>query len=296
MKIALTVLSAVAVLAAMAGGFFLFVPPPAQLNMVDYFTPDDGRVAQVVQGAAYGTAPRQQLDIWAPRGRGTAELPVVVFFYGGGWHDGDRGSYGFAGRAFASQGFIAVVPDYRLVPQVRFPTFVEDGALAVKWVRDHIAEFGGDPARITLAGHSAGAYNAAMLALDPQFLQRAGVDPKVVRAAALLAGPFDFFPFKGAAARNAFGAWPKPATTQPINHARADAPPLLLMQGTADDTVLPHNATSLAARLRALKVAVEVRLYQAKGHNDVVMGLSKPFRGRAPTLADSVAFLKAHSR
>jgi acetyl esterase/lipase len=93
---------------------------------------------------------------------------VIVFFYGGGWHAGERGDYGFAAAAFAAQGFIAVIPDYRLVPEVRYPEFLEDGALALHWVVAHIAEYGGDPGKICVAGHSAGAYIAAMLALDPR--------------------------------------------------------------------------------------------------------------------------------
>lgn len=283
-------------LIAAIGAFFLLVSPPGQLNAIDRMMAGAGGATQTGKGIAYGTAPRQRLDVWAPGGPQAAKLPVVVFLYGGGWRAGDRASYGFAGRAFANQGFVAVVPDYRLVPAVRFPVFVEDCALAVKWTRDHVAEFGGDPRRITLAGHSAGAYNAAMLALDRHFLRDVGVDPRIVRAAALLAGPYNFAPFDGATARNAFGAWPDVAETQPISFARADAPPLLLMQGTGDDTVKPHNASDLGNKLRGLGAPVTVRLYPGKSHNDLVMGLSAPFRGNAPSLADSVAFLKAHSR
>ncbi len=296
MNIRLAAIATAAALLAAFGAFYFLVPPPAQLNMIDWITPGETNVTQVAEAVAYGPAARQQLDVWAPASRSAEKLPVVVFFYGGGWHDGDRGSYAFAGRAFANQGFVAVVPDYRLVPGVRFPTFVQDCALAVKWARDHAAEFGGDPARISLAGHSAGAYNAAMLALDAHFLRDVGVDPKVVRAAALLAGPYNFAPFDAGAAQNAFGAWPNVAQTQPISFARRDAPPLLLMQGTGDDTVKPHNTTDLAARLKSVGAQVVLRLYPGKSHNDLVIGLSKPFRTNAPTLADSVVFLKLHSQ
>ena len=164
--------------------------------------------------------------MWVPQARRRgAPLPVVVFFYGGGWVAGERADYGFVGRAFAAQGFVAIIPDYRLVPQVRFPSFVEDGAQAVKWARDHAAEYGGDPAKITLAGHSAGSYIAAMLALDRHYLSQAGVDPSVVRAAALLSGPYDFYPFTEQRGRDALGHWPRPRETQPISFVRRDAPP-----------------------------------------------------------------------
>lgn len=271
--------------------------PAGLLTGIDRLTPG-GEGRRVASGVPFGPDPRLKLDVWAPERRpvqGT-RLPVVVFFYGGGWVAGSRQDYGFAGAAFASKGFVTIVPDYRLVPHVRFPTFVEDGALAIKWTRDHAAEFGGDPTRITVSGHSAGAYNAAMLALDPHFLHKVGVDPKTIRAAALLAGPYDFLPFTEQRGRDALGAWPRPEETQPIHFARADAPPLLLAAGTADTIVNPRNSEALAAKLRRLGATVELRLYPGKSHVDLAKSLSKPFRGATPALADSAAFLEAHSR
>ena len=217
---------------------------------------------------------------------------MVVFFYGGGWVDGSRGDYAFAGRAFAAQGFVTVVADYRLVPQVRFPAFVQDGALAVKWVRDNIATYGGDPSRIALSGHSAGAYIAAMLALDTRFLANVGVDPVIVRGAALLSGPYDFYPFTEARGRDALGAWPRPTETQPITFARADAPPMLLMHGTADVVVRPYNSEKLATKLAALGAPVDLKLYPGKSHTDTIKSLSPAFRGSTPALADALAFLR----
>ena len=201
-----------------------------------------------------------------------------------------------AGRAFAAQGFVAIVADYRLVPQVRFPGFVQDGALAVKWARDNAALHGGDPKRISLAGHSAGSHIAAMLSLDRHYLRDAGVDPGVIRAAALLSGPYDFYPFTEPRGRDAMGNWPRPAETQPISFARADAPPMLLIHGTADTVVRPHNSERLAAKLRQLGAPVTLRLYPGKSHIDTIKSLSPTFRGATPALADSLVFLRANSR
>ena len=269
--------------------------PAGLLNGVSRIS-GDGDTRLVVRGAAFGPLKRHRLDLWAPARRSAAPLPVVVFFYGGGWVSGDRRDYGFAGRAFAARGFLAIVADYRLVPQVRFPAFLEDGALAVRWARHHVAAHGGDPARISLAGHSAGAYQAAMLALDPHYLQGAEVDPGIVRAAALLAAPTDFHPFTEARGRDALGHWPRPAETQPISFARADAPPLLLMHGTADTVVRPSNSERLAARLKRLGAPVELRLYPGKDHVDLLKSLSPAFRSTTPALADSVTFLMDNSR
>ena len=280
---------------AAVGALALFGCSPAGfLNGASRLAGDPARLA--TNGASYGSLPRQKLDVWMPRNSAAAPLPVVVFFYGGGWVSGERGDYGFAGRAFASQGFVAIVPDYRLVPHARFPAFVQDGALAVKWARDHAARYGGDPNRITLSGHSAGAYIGAMLALDGHYLADVGVDPKTIRAAALLAGPYDFYPFTEARGRDALGAWPKPAETQPITFASPDAPPMLLMAGTSDRVVQPRNSKALAAALAKAGATVELKLYKGQSHVDLAKSLSPLFRGSNPALADSVAFLKAHSQ
>lgn len=269
--------------------------PAGLLTSFDRLTSTDN-ARRVAEGVAYGSDARQKLDVWAPRQRSGQALPVVIFFYGGGWNSGSRGDYGFAGAAYAGKGFIAVIPDYRLVPQVRYPAFVEDGASAVKWTRDHIASYGGDPHRITLAGHSAGAYIAAMLTLDQAFLRNAGVDSKVVRAAALLSGPYDFYPFTEARGQNAFGGWPKPLETQPITYARTDAPPLFLAHGGADSIVYPRNSIALAKKLQQLGSPVTLRIYPGASHVDLAASLAGPFRHRLPVLAESAAFLQQHSR
>ena len=269
--------------------------PAALLNGISRVS-GDSNTRLAVRGAAYGPLARNKLDVWVPATAPATPLPVIVFFYGGGWVSGDRGDYGFAGRAFAAQGFVTIVADYRLVPQVRFPAFLEDGALAVKWARDHVAKYGGDPKRISLAGHSAGAYQASMLTLDRHYLTDVGVDPKIVRAAASLSGPADFYPFTEIRGRDALGGWPRPLETQPISFARSDAPPMLLMHGTKDTIVRPYNSERLSAKLKALGAPVELRQYQGKSHTDLIKSLSPTFRGTTPALADSVAFLRANSR
>lgn len=268
--------------------------PAGLLTSFDQLTSgkDSRRVAAAIP---YGSDDRQKLDIWAPRNAASDKLPVVVFFYGGGWNEGARGDYGFAGAAYASQGFIAVVPDYRLVPQVRFPAFVQDGALSIRWVLDNIERYGGDPERITIAGHSAGAHIGAMLALDARYLAAAGVRPGTVKAAALLAGPYDFLPLNESRGRNAFGAWPRPEETQPISFASASAPPIFLAHGSNDRVVLARNSRRLAERLQQAGATVELRIYQGASHVDLASSLAGPFRGKTPVLAESSAFLREQS-
>lgn len=264
--------------------------PPGALTALDGVTPGEGG-SRVGSGLAFGTH-AQRLDVWRRGAMPHAPLPVMIFFYGGGWVKGDREAYGFAARAYASRGFVVVVPDYRKVPQVRFPAFVEDGAEAVRWTHDHIAEYGGDPNRIAISGHSAGAYTVAMLALDPQWLAAQKLPANTIKAAVGLSGPYDFYPFTGRAIA-ALGQWPRPEETQPITFARADAPPMLLITGTTDTTVRPKNARNLAARLKAVGARFEEKEYIGLGHEDVAMALSRTFRGKAPVLDDSSAFVKA---
>ena len=266
--------------------------PVALLNTIDRLTPGRGdRARRVASGVRYGPHARHHLDVWAPSHPDSARLPVVVFFYGGGWHAGERGDYGFAAAAFAGQGFLAVVPDYRLVPEARYPAFLEDAALALRWVVSHVAEYGGDPAKISVAGHSAGAYIAAMLALDPRWLAAVQLPPETIRSGVLLSGPFDFAPFREWRGRATFGLYPDPAATQPINHVRPDAPPLLLQHGSSDRLVYAKNSRSLDAALTRVGAPHELIVYKGCDHAGTAVALSRPFRHRHPVLADAVKFL-----
>lgn len=277
----------------LAAAVYFMVSPPKLLSVLDWAAGGGRGTERVATGVAFGTQ-GQRLDVWAPAAPAAkgARRPVVIWWHGGGWVKGDRDAYAFAGRAFASRGFVVVIPDYRKVPGVRFPAFLQDGAEAVRWTRDNVARFGGYPDRIAFAGHSAGAHTAVMLALDKRWLAAVGMDPTIVKAAIGLSGPYDFYPFDKKRSIDAMSYWPRPLETQPIHFARADAPPLLLVTSTADTQVRPKNAINLAARLKRLGAPVELRNHEGLSHEEVVMALSKPFRGKAPVLEESVTFLE----
>lgn len=272
------------------GSVLAFTSPPRLLSHYDRLTGGTKGARLVVEGVPFGSH-GQELDVWTPDRMTRAPLPVVIFWYGGGWAKGDRTSYAFAGRALARAGFIVVIPDYRKVPQVHFPAFLDDGAEAVAWVQANIAQHGGDPARVAVMGHSAGAYQAVMLALDAKRLEAVGVAPGFIKAGVGLSGPYDFYPFDKPRSIAAFSQWPRPEETQPITYARADAPPLLLVTSDGDETVRPRNANNLGAKLRGLGATAEVTNYGPLDHEEVVMALSVPFRQKGPVLADAVAFL-----
>lgn len=246
---------------------------------------------RIARDLAYGGHARQQLDLYAPRGRSDAagRLPVIAFFYGGSWASGVRQGYGFVGRALAARGFLVAVADYRLVPEVRFPAFVEDAAKAVRWLIDHAADHAGDPQRLVLMGHSAGAYNAAMAALDPQWL---GAERSRIKGLIGLAGPYDFLPLSGPVTRAAFGQARDLEATQPVNFVSAGAPPMLLLHGGEDRTVQPRNSKALAKAVAAAGGEARLKLYPQLGHVAILTALALPFRYRAPVLADAVAFAR----
>jgi acetyl esterase/lipase len=245
---------------------------------------------------AYGPLPREMLDVYEPHHAGLGKKRIVIFFYGGYWKVGSKDDYRFVGQALSSEDFIAVLPDYRLYPSVIFPAFVQDGALAVKWVHDNAQRLGGDPDHIYLMGHSAGAHIAALLTLDPKYLRSVGLDRGVIRGFAGLSGPYDFK--IGPELRPAFGM---PPTTGPVNpdiepihFVDGKEPPMLLLQGGNDHTVEPGNTTRLADKIRAAGGQVTAIIYPGRSHVDLALSLSIPFRWIAPALRDSAAFFRSH--
>ncbi|MES2944742.1 MAG: alpha/beta hydrolase [Pseudomonadota bacterium] len=247
-------------------------------------------------GLAYGPDVRQKLDVYRPKNQLTGRAAaMVVFFYGGSWSMGDRADYRFVGEALASAGIVAVVADYRLSPQVRYPVFVQDSALAVRWAFDHAAEFGTSPERIFVMGHSAGAYNAAMIALDKRWLAAVGLTPSRLAGWIGLAGPYDFLPIVDPKTRVAF-EWPAtPADSQPVNHlaeVSPSYPPALLLAPVEDKAVDPQRSTmALAEGLRHRGVRVESELFASVSHVTLLASMASVLRARAPVLERVTAFV-----
>lgn len=261
---------------------------PSQLAVINALLPKDSGSRLVRRDIAYGPDVRHKLDIYAPRS--TAEQrPVVFFIHGGGWERGERAEYAFAGRALAARGYVTVVPSYRLAPEVHFPDFITDCAEALGWVTREIEGFGGDPGRVGLMGHSAGAHIAIMLALDPAL--QASSAPK---CAVGLSGPYDFYPFDVHASIQAFGQVAEPLLSQPVHLPLDAAPPMLLVHGLADRSVRPANSRALAEKLQAAGRKVEHIEYDGVSHFLTLGGLMMPLRWRVPVLQDSSRFLARH--
>jgi acetyl esterase/lipase len=266
----------------------------AALKLFNTLISKDAQTELVAEAVDYGPQERQQLDLYRPS-NAKAPLPILLFVHGGSWRDGDRSGYEFIGRTFAARGYLTLVMNYRLLPEHPFPDFVLDVAMALNWAGREGQRHGGDPRRIFAVGHSAGGYNVAMAILAKNYLDLAGVDSRSLRGVATLAGPFDFLPLDTKATKDAFGKTADLATTQPINYARGDVPPFLLMTGTADTTVFPRNSRALEKKLRDVGATVELREYKGIGHVGILLALAKPFRSAAtPVLDDILAFFAQH--
>ena len=269
--------------------FALLLSGCSPLVLVNALVPDEGYAAET--GIAYGPLERHKLDLYRP----TVPAPsktVVVYLYGGAWTSGARGHYRFAGEAFASLGHLTVVPDYRLYPEARFPAFVEDAALALAWVRDSIAGHGGDPDRIVLVGHSAGAHIAALLALDRRYLATAGVPARSIAGLVGLAGPYSFDPTRYRSTRKIFATAATADDARPVSFAHPGAPPTLLLHGSDDGTVKPSNSAEMAAALTAAGVEVRYEVLPEVGHTGILLALAAPLRDRATVLEEIAVFIK----
>jgi acetyl esterase/lipase len=244
---------------------------------------------------AYGPLARNKLDIYRPKSDAQNKPPVVLFYYGGGWEAGDKADYKFVAEAFTSKGYVVVIPDYRVYPDVKFPALMEDPAKAAQWVKQHIGQYGGDHNQVFLAGHSAGAHLAVMMSLNPEYLAKVSLTPQNFVGTIGLAGPYDFLPLKSARLMEIFGPEEGRWESQPISFVSGNNQPLLLLVGLKDGTVWKHNTFNLAAKIKAKGGPVEVAEYPNYGHIDMVAKLAKPLRGNGDLLKPIIDFLQAHS-
>ena len=257
----------------------------APLKLLNTFVSQGG--LEISRDLVYGAASRNKLDVYRPKNNlnapTNAAKPVIVFFYGGAWDSGDKGGYLFAAEALTSRGYVVVVPDYRLYPEITFPTYMSDAALAVKWTFDNIGKYGGDANNVFVMGHSAGAQLAALVAYDKSYLSGVGVDTRRIRGVVSLAGPLDFLPLTEAKLEYVFPL-PLRAASQPINFVTGKEPPTLLLHGLADTRVGIHNSRNLAARIAERGGTVETTYYPEMTHVGIALALAAPLRDGKPVL------------
>jgi acetyl esterase/lipase len=264
----------------------------SSLDMVNAFTPSPNGLPVTL---SYGSSERQRVDVYQAGRR----KPLVIFFYGGSWNSGSRTDYRFVARAFNDLGYSVAIPDYRLTPEALYPDFLKDSAQAISLLINRAEEFGADPQRVILVGHSAGAYNAMMVALDQRWLSPE--DRQRIRGVIGLASPVNFLPIQLPAARLAFH-WPNtPRDSQPIEHVSSSSPPILFINANNDPLVDPRiNSIAMAEKLRAANVYVEVENFDGPlgmiNHARLVATLSPTFQFLSPTLDKSRVFIERVTR
>lgn len=256
----------------------------------------------LVEDMPYADAERQRMDLYLPN---TDEIKpqVVMFIYGGSWEEGDKQDFSFIGQAFARLGYVTVIPNYRLYPEVEFPAFIVDVAKAIAelpaslqqdTVRQHLsfdAQHCISGQQIILAGHSAGAHTAALLATDLTYLNEQGVDAEVLTALIGLAGPYDL-PLEHERVEDKFTRV-EGDEANPIALAHERVPPTLLIHGESDTVAKPEHAERFAERLRQLGVEVTLHTYPRRRHVDLVASLASPLRFWTPAYSDIQDFLTA---
>ena len=260
------------------------------LYLVNTLSTESDSVTVVHQ--RYGREQRQQLDIFMPE-RIVADSPVIVFFYGGSWKRGEKGKYGFVGHSLGSKGYITVIPDYRLYPEVTFPAFIEDGAKVIAWVRQYVEQARNG---VVVMGHSAGAHTAALLALDQSYLKAAGQPFSIIRGMIGLAGPYGFNPMNYRSTRPIFADVEVIEKAMPVTFACSAKIPLLLFHGADDSVVIPENSRELKRRVDACAGDVKYFELDDIGHFSIVLGLSDSFFAEDAIQSSLEKFLQSLTR
>jgi acetyl esterase/lipase len=276
---------------ALAGLQFLLGCSP--LGIINAIVPSGTYVA--TQDVRYSTGPRHQLDVYQPNlPVPSSGYPVVIFFYGGSWNSGERADYKFVGEALASRGILTLIADYRLYPEVRYPEFLNDCALAVAYGLKQVPILKGDAKRVFVMGHSAGAYNASMMAFDERWLKSVGHSSAELAGFIGLAGPYDFLPMTNPNTRPVFFHPNYPAGSQPIDYVSRSVPRTFLGAAKEDSLVNPtKNSVAISERLKAAGADVTLRLYDRVNHVTLAASLAGPLRWLAPVLDDVVSFVNA---
>ena len=248
-------------------------------------------VTQITVAGAQGDLPAR---LYRPSA--APNLPILVWFHGGGMVLGDLRSGDWVCRELAAQAETLVISvDYRLAPEHKFPAGPEDAYASVAWIAAHATELGGDPARIFVAGHSAGAYNAAMIALDERWLQPFGLEPRRLAGLVGLAGPYNFLPIVDDDIKPIFNVPVAQPDSQPVAHVSGHAPPTLLLVARGDRLVYPERNTEVLAReMRERGDAVTVKTYGGVSHTTLIGAMARPLRSLAPVLDDFSSFVLAH--
>lgn len=263
------------------------------IGMLNTLTPKDFRV---IHHLAYGQDDRQQLDLYIPMDDAVnqAPKPIILFIHGGSWQTGSKDEYLFVGESFSKAGYVTAIMNYRLAPQHKYPDYVQDTALALRWLTDHAHEYEANPEQMIVMGHSAGGFNAVEAVVNSQWLNEVNVPVSNIKAVVGIAGPYSFNFHNFDNAKDAFDSNTTPDAVMPDRHVRVDAPPHLLLVATDDVTVKADNAVKMAKALRDKNIPVQMQFIQGASHISIMATIAtrlswyKPTRHIILTYLDSV--------
>ena len=249
------------------------------------------RGLNVVKDQRYGPEVRNTVDVYAPQNASNA--PVVLFIHGGSWSGGDKSDHAFVGDSLARAGYVTGVMNYRLAPQHRYPDYVQDAALALKWLRDHAGQFGGNPNNLFVSGHSAGGFNAVELVDNARWLAEVNVPVSSIRGVIGIAGPYSY-DFRQYQSRVAFPEGGHPDDIMPDRHIRPDAPPHLLLVAQKDTTVHPQNALNMEAALKKAGIPVQRVVLPRLNHVTIIGAVARNLTWLGSTRAEILRFVEAN--
>jgi acetyl esterase/lipase len=226
-------------------------------------------------------AAKHKLDLYLPTDK--TDFPVLFFVHGGSWRSGDRSLYTGVGHRFAKLGTAVVIPSYRLAPKNPHPAQIEDVAAAFAWTVKNIAQYGGDPKRIFIAGHSAGGHLVSLLALDSKYLDKHGIDSGAIQGVMSLSGVYDVRPLP------LFGADEQTRrAASPLEHVHRNAPPFLLTYSQWDYAGLPAQARRFDRALRRNFVASTLVYIPGENHISEMVNVT---RDDDPTARAMLSFM-----
>jgi acetyl esterase/lipase len=232
---------------------------------------DAASQTRMLRDVAYGSDPRQRMDIYLPRQSGMRDLPVLLFMHGGAWTHGTKDWCGFMAPPIVDSPAILVSVGYRLIPSVGFPEPVHDCIAALRWIVDHIAQHGGSPERVFVGGHSAGGQIAALMSLRPDWLQQHGLAADVIKGCLCLAATFNRRNINPAVA-------PGHEQSEPITAIAPDSPlafaagakvPFFIAWGDRDDERVPRTGRQMIAALTTTGCAVRSLVLPGCDHFEV---------------------------
>ena len=244
----------------------------------------------VLKEIAYGPHHRQKLDIYLPENV-KRRSAINLFLYGGSWRWGSRNRYAFIGYALAKQGLAVAVADYRLYPEVQFPTFNHDAAQAVTWLLKNHGSFGLTQS-LNILGHSAGAHIGCSIILDPIYLNALDFSEDYIGKFIGLSGPYTIRPSNVRLLIDIFRTAHPEDRAIPARLVRKVKTKMLFLHGRRDSLVGMNNSLAISDALIKLGGSAEVKIYDNVGHKSIILSMADPLAWLAPTTKDILHFLE----